>query len=137
MLNFRLDARIGHWVTDASFRGKPVRLQLTEHLPEESLPNAAEKVLAEVESRWESIERNLADSLLETYTKAWADPEEGLPVLTREEFLRKIVLTTVQVDVDDQGESITLYFHDSNLFAGHGVHLFWDSRKMHPADLIG
>ena len=138
MMNFRLDDRIGYWVTGAAtFRGKPVGLQITEHVEEKNLPVAAKEALADVESRWESVERNLADTLLTVYNEAWTDPEEGLSVLTREQFLRKLVLKTVQVDLDDEGKSTTLYFGDSNLFAGHCVHLHWTEKEMFPADLFG
>ena len=135
-MNFRLDEPIGFWVTDAAFRGKPITLRLTEHLEEKNLPDAAKEALAEVESRWGAIERNLADSLLATYNETWSDPEEGLPVLSREEFLRKIVLEVVDMGVDE-GKTFTLYFGDSGLFAGHGVQIFWDPEKMYPATLVG
>lgn len=111
-----------------------ISLQLAEGYPEARLQETAANALARVESAWKDIERNIADSLLGTYNRSWADPEEGFPELSREDFLGRIVLKAIRVIEED---SVSLVFEDSGIFGGHAAEIFWAPERMHPASLFG
>jgi hypothetical protein len=54
---------------------------------------------------------------LKLYNESWVDPSQGFPRLAAQPFLEKLSLAQISIG---QG-SVTLYFADGNLFAGHTV----------------
>ncbi len=115
-------------------RGRVVELAIDKSYPQQALTQLGSAVVKRIADHWEEIQRNLADSLLETHNESWADPDEGFPELSRDEFLGKIILDSIRLMEEN---SITLYFGDSDIFGGHLVDVFWTTEKMCPATLVG
>lgn len=133
-MKFTYDDRISYWETHVKFQGDEITLRIDESYPEADLEQLGKQALEKVDSNWTLIRDHIANSLLDTYNEAWADPAEGFPELSREEFLEKIELESIELM--DEG-ALTLYFSDSDLFGGHGVDLFWTEEKMYKATLAG
>ncbi len=133
-MDFKLNEKTGNWEGSASVRGRVVELAIDKSYPELALTQLGSAVVKRIADHWEEIQRNLADSLLETHNESWADPDEGFPELSRDEFLGKIILDSIRLMEEN---SITLYFGDSDIFGGHLVDVFWTTEKMYPATLVG
>lgn len=133
-MDFKLNEKTGNWEGSASVRGRVVELAIDKSYPQQALTQLGSAVVKRIADHWEEIQRNLADSLLETHNESWADPDEGFPELSRDEFLGKIILDSIRLMEEN---SITLYFGDSDIFGGHLVDVFWTTEKMYPATLVG
>ena len=115
-MDFKLNEKTGNWEGSASVRGRVVELAIDKSYPEQALTQLGSAVVKRIADHWEEIQRNLADSLLET------------------QFLGKIILDSIRLMEEN---SITLYFGDSDIFGGHLVDVFWTTEKMYPATLVG
>ena len=133
-MKFKLNKKTGYWLTEASFQGRGITITIDKCYPKDELSQRIRDVLKRVGESWDDIQNNIVDALLETHNDAWADPDEGFPELTREDFLSKVVLDQIQVMEE---ESITLYFLDSQIFGGHLIDVFWTTETMYPATLAG
>jgi hypothetical protein len=133
-MEFTHDDRINYWQSEVKCQGHQIKLRIDSSSPEDELDQLAQHAIEKVESNWGNIQDNLANSLLETYNDDWADPDEGFPEFSRDEFLEKVVLETIELM--DEG-ALTLYFSDSDLFGGHWIDLFWTEEKMYDATLAG
>ncbi len=108
---------LGGWTGYTIVRGQQVELHVDAELWELGPQKAAESALEVLDQRWPEIERALLGHPLKLYNENWADPSQGLPTLTAPAFLQKLSLASVAIG---QG-SVTLYFGDGDLFAGHTV----------------
>lgn len=121
-MKFTHNTKINYWETNLELVGKSVALRLdTGHLEtdrESVALSAAERITVQ----WKRLQKEIADSLHKKYNDVWSDPDDGLPRLTRKDFLDTLELRTVDVHDDN---SLSLYFSDGGLFAGHTVNLFW------------
>ncbi len=138
--NFELDSRLSCWKADTEFNGNKIQIRLfsPDIRPAKTKSELAKKTIEKVSLNWSRIEEAIVDSLLELHNENWADPAEGFPILTKDEFLNKIVHQTIDLDiVDDTEDSITMYFSDSGIFGGHGVELFWPSDEGINVSLVG
>jgi hypothetical protein len=133
-VKFTYDDRIDYWETQVKFQGSEITLRIDECYPEANLEQLGKQAIEKVDSNWNLIQDNIANSLLDTYNEAWADDEEGYPELSREEFLKRIDLETIELM--DEG-ALTIYFSDAGLFGGHWIDLFWTEEKMYKATLAG
>ena len=86
-MKFRSNDKRGMWVTSTSFRGRVVELTVDKCYPKEQLAQQTIDLLHRVDQQWDLIQSNLVDSLLETHNESWADPDEGFPELSRDDFL--------------------------------------------------
>lgn len=133
-MKFKFNEKTGNWESSASVQRRVVNIAIDNSCPQQELVRLTSSVVERIESHWPEIQSNLASSLLDTHNESWADPEEGFPELSRDEFLAKLILETIQLYGE---ESITLYFSDSEIFGGHLVDLLWTTEKMYPASLVG
>ncbi len=108
---------LGGWTGQAVCRGRPVEVNIDADMWEVGPQEAARSGLETIERRWLQIENALVGAPLNLYNGSWADASQGLARLTAPQFLEKLKLASVSIG---QG-SITLYFTDGNLFAGHTV----------------
>jgi len=108
---------LGGWTGHAVCRGRRVEVTIDADMWEVGPQEAARSGLETIERRWLQIENALVGAPLNLYNQSWADPSQGFPTLTAPQFLEMLSLASVSIG---QG-SITLYFADGNLFAGHTV----------------
>jgi hypothetical protein len=84
------------------------------------------------------IRERVADDLLDTYNRSWADedPEEGTPPMDRAEFLANIRPSGISLHHDG---SSSWDYSCGDLFAGHGIWLMLgpDREFKGKASLIG
>ena len=121
------------WTAAAGLNGADVSIHVFAGCDGSKVVEVAERTLKRIDERWPELQRNIADELHALYNEEWMEPEIG--TLDREAFLEKIVLKAVNVLEE---EALSLYFSDSDLFAGHDVAIFWDSDgKIYPATLAG
>jgi len=133
-VKFTYDDRISYWETHVKFQDCEITLRIDQSYPKAKLEQLGKQAIEKVDSNWALIQDNISNSLLDIYNEVWADPDEGFPELSREQFLEKIELETIELM--DEG-ALTLYFSDSDLFGGHGVDLFWTEEKMYKATMAG
>lgn len=123
------------WESTASFHGRSIEIRIAANYSDSERSDVVSAAMEKTLKNWESIQHNIADSLLETYNDGWADPDdEELPELSRNDFLERITLSTIYVMEEN---AISLYFDDSDLFAGHVVEIFWTEEKMYEAGIEG
>lgn len=133
-MEFSHNARTDVWESSADFRGTRISVQISSNHPSSERSRLVTDAIARTIAEWDRIQANITDSLHETYNDGWADPDEGLPELSRDAFLERITLQTIYVR--EEG-AVSLYFDDSDLFAGHIVDVFWTEEKMYEASLMG
>lgn len=133
-MKFKLNRKTGYWLTEASFQGRGITIAVDKCYPKEELSQRTRDAFNRVRQSWGEIQNNIVDALLETHNEAWADPDEGFPELTREQFLSKVLLDQIKIMEE---ESITLYFLDSQIFGGHLIDVYWTPKTMYPATLVG
>lgn len=134
-MKFTHNAKIDYWESTAELFDRTVSIRLDTDYPEDERESVAQHGIEKVTKQWKKLQKVVADSLHKTYNQAWADPDAGLPRVSRKEFLATIKLRTV--DVYEDG-SLSLYFDDGGLFAGHAIDLFWtDDDKICKATLAG
>ena len=73
-----------------------------------------------------------AQQLLETYNNAWADDGEELKA---SQFEANLV--SPQIVIYDEVGAATVYFNDSDMFAGHSVNVSIDKGEIAHASLVG
>ena len=135
VMKFSYNEVVDYWEAPAMFQGREVNLRIDRCHPESEHHAIANEAIARMLEHWPRIHKNIADSLHKTYNEAWSDPEEGMPELTRDSFLKRILLRTI--DIGDEC-ALSLYFSDDDLFGGHGIYVFWDSDDtMYGASLVG
>ena len=133
-MDFTFNEQISYWESPAKVMDLDINLRIIEGYAESELEPIARKTIAKVEDGWAKIQKNIGDSLLDMYNETWCDPEEGLPQLSREDFLGKISLNWIDVMEDD---SLSLYFNDADMFGGHVIDVFWTPEKMYDAAIAG
>jgi len=74
----------------------------------------------------------IADKFLDIYNESWSDPEEGFPIMEKEEFKRCFEFRSVVVlDTEKSG---ALFFTDNGVFRGHHFEVDFDEND-NPSDV--
>ena len=133
-MEFTHNSTIDIWESKAPFQGREIGIWISSNHAASDREQRVKEAITKTLANWDQIQKNLADSLLETYNEGWADPDDGLPEYTRDEFLKRIVINKIYVM--EEG-AISLYFDDSDLFAGHLVEIYWNEKKMYEATIEG
>ena len=133
-MHFTFHKQSDYWEAPATVMGQGIKLRIIEVYSESELASIAHATIAKVEDNWDVIQKNISDSLLDMYNETWSAPEEGLPQLSRDEFLSRIGLSWIDVMEED---SLSLYFDDANLFGGHVIDVFWTPEKIYDAAIAG
>ncbi|MFX1257902.1 MAG: DUF2262 domain-containing protein [Promethearchaeota archaeon] len=86
------------------------------------------KTLTRIEENWDKLNQNIINSLWKLYNEEWR--EEGDPYLSENEFLKKIIISVVVIEIaiDEYGEIkeiIEIEYEDSDLFRGHTIVMEW------------
>ena len=108
---------VGGWTGFTEYRDRRIDLDIDADLWEVDPKEAVHSALDSLDLRWLEIEKALVEASLKLYNENWADPSHGFPRLRPQQFIERLSLTSVSIG---QG-SITIYFADGNLFAGHTV----------------
>lgn len=74
-----------------------------------------------------------AQRYLEIYNDAWR--EENDPIVDEREFCAR--LTNPSIVLYDEIGAATIYFDDSNMFAGHSIGVSVDGGKLAHASMVG
>jgi hypothetical protein len=99
------------------WRGKPTRISIELlGLDDPSPPIAVAESIFDSQEAWDERARAFAaDKLLELKNGSWLGDDEE--TLTRGEFMSRLILGTLCVDVD----GFNFWYADGNLFWGHTV----------------
>lgn len=131
---FAYNLELQRWEGDVEFQGETISVALDESFPETELETISASLLDRIAGAWPQIKGNIADSLHATYNDSWADPAQGSPKMSRTDFLARTRFESLEVD---DTRSLTLYFSESGLFAGHWIEIFWNANgRMYPANLM-
>ncbi len=122
------------WLCECELWPQPVQVEIaTEEDTCDNDEQLARDAALKVRDSWTLIRENLLRSVHPLYNDTWRAPEN--PVLDAAEFMQKISLSTIQVM--DEG-SLSLYFADGDLFAGHLIDILWTGEgEMYDATLAG
>ena len=135
-MRFVQDQKTQDWDAEVTFRGATIHLTIDRVHPVTKHEALAASALKRVEEAWPSVEDSLLRHLHPLYNREWADPERGFPPFGAKEFLSQIRLESIDL-LDEEG-ALSLFFDDSGMFAGHCIHIFWNSDgKMYDAGLEG
>ena len=130
-MEFKLDDEHPWWIADTTVDDTPVVIRLeTEDETAADASVTGLRILNHVRENWALIQRSLVDDLLETHNEEWADPSRDRQKLSRDEFFKKLIPSTIDYgaweDEDGQNESCSLIFDDSNMFGGHAIQVYWN-----------
>lgn len=116
-MDFKYEEVLDLWVGAANFLGREIKIRL--YCRDDADRNAlAMKALNDLQLHWDSLKNAIASQLYPEYCSAIDNH------LSREEFISRIILTTVDFDTIDI--MYTLFFSESGLFGGHCVQVLWD-----------
>ena len=74
-----------------------------------------------------------AKEYLDVYNESWR--EEDSPILNEQEFRSR--LNNPSIVIYDELGAATIYFEDSNMFAGHSIEVSVDDNEIAYASLVG
>ena len=134
-MKFKLNTQIDYWEATAELFDRELCIRLESDHAEDEREEVALRAIKKITTNWKRLQKVIADSLHKIYNEAWAEPDEGLPRLTRREFLEHLELRTADVYHD---HSLSLHFSVGDLFAGHSIDVFWtEDDAICKASLVG
>ena len=84
-------------------------------------------------SNFHEMKMFAAKEYLDVYNESWR--EEDSPILNEQEFRSR--LNNPSIVIYDELGAATIYFEDSNMFAGHSIEVSVDDNEIAYASLVG
>jgi len=139
IMDFTYEKILNAWKCKSRFLDKEVEFRLMgiDIRPDLTREKALEIILHRIKNGQDRIEDQIG-SFSEAYNQEWAEPEEGFPKLSKEEFINKMLLYAVNYEVvDASNDAITLYYSDSGFLGGHSFEVTWLSNDEMWSNLVG
>lgn len=122
---FYLNRQTDWFETEVDWLGTTVILFFYQEDDRDSCTAHAKALVDEME-RWDKRTRECAadefHNLANEWTQ-WLEEEEGIAPLTREEFMERLELASIEVRSDS---SVEFWFNDDGMFYGHSIHVSGD-----------
>ena len=116
---FTLNRQVNWFETEADWLGTPVQLTFDRDDSRTDCADSAKALLAGA-SDWDARVRAFAADELLSLANDWAEDGEESPEVTREQFMQRMELESVQIGGDG---SLEFWFSDGDMFYGHSIHV--------------
>lgn len=126
------DDEIEYWRVEIAQGEGMVHVTVADSYSEDEVESVARQGLKRVEAKWEDIQQNIINALLDCYNREY---NEG-KTMESEVFINHFSIELLSVEEDGELE---IYFDDDNLFKDKWVSLEMESDDSLPmqAELIG
>jgi hypothetical protein len=133
----KYDKENNEWRGEINVKGQKVDILIYGEFKDENINDVVKRNVLKIEANWEKFNNSIIENLLSLYNDVWR--QEDKPVLSEDEFLKNIIIESVNIDEqDDEDDTMCIYYKDSGLFAGHYIELFLDSDgTIYNAEIIG